>query len=554
MHSSNGATSLSRHACHSLQRRKHENGGGSGPATNPDIYVGVEKPDEPGESDFRRTIALFTLIAGRMRSEFPWPDGGGHENRSISAGYTYLAQLASHDLFLGDESAPSIRHPERRENLRVSPLMLETVYGRRPELDAYTFELGPVPDPILRRGWPRTRFRLDGVAAELDDGSRDTSRCPRRDIGRLREIRHGREVGCPLIADARNDDHAVLSQLTALFQLAHNAAMDVIEWNDQPSDPLDSANNFSAARTAITFAYRNIVRRDLLARLIAPEIRAYYEGSDDPDRFILDPAKGSVLTPEFLDAAYRIGHAMVRESYDFSHTAVHALSEILRATSLRAPRRTPLRDDWIIEWSRFFQMPDRPEPRFSRRIAPKYDAALHDPDLFLASDRPEPGGLPYRDLVRSAISGVMKIDALARRISERAPELASESAWISEPAHRQAAMKRWISPDRPAEKGSLEEAFVLNPPPMTYFLIEAAEAAKGHHLGPMASIVLGETFYRALEDEQALRALSEAEPEEVASEVFNKAIPATMSELIAWVDRHMSVNDKVFGSRSLPLI
>ncbi|PJK31696.1 peroxidase family protein [Minwuia thermotolerans] len=546
MHSATGATSLRQHVCRHLQKRTKTGTEGSGPAVNPNIYIGVEKPDHPGEMDVARTMALFRLLSDRMEREYDWPDGIDRANPNIPSGYTYLAQMASHDLFMSDNSAPSLRDPATVKNVRGRPLMLETIYGRNPELDAVAFEHASDLRGPNAIHWPRTRFRLDGVSHEVDDWSRDTSRSPRRDIGRIRNVRFGEEYGCPLVADERNDDHAILSQMTALFQLAHNAAIDSIEWNDKPSDPLDSANNFATARAALTYVFRNIVRRDLLARLLDPLVRHHYERSDDPGRFILDPPEGSVLTPEFINAAYRMGHAMVRSSYEFAEGTRHNLPEVMRSTSFRVPRRTPLGVHWIVRWSRFFEFKGAHSlPQLSRRISPKYVAALHDKQMFPASDSPEPGGLPYRDLVRSAISDVMKIDALAQLIEKRAPELAEQLPWISDEEIRRSALRNWIG----AADDEIVKEFVGNPPPGLYFLIEAAGAHKGERLGPMGSIVLAETFYRALEDHEEDRDLVQA-----AFEVFGYSVPATMGDLILWVEQHMRVDDRVFDMRSLPLI
>lgn len=550
MHSSMISDSLRKHACRQQQSRTRTKG--SGPVTDPDIYVGVEKLDDPGHIDIRRTRELFSVLNRKMQENFPWTPEEGPYNPTVPSGYTYLGQLVSHDLFAADNQAPSLRDPANRRNLRTEALALETVYGDNPELNAQVFERAPDQLGVNHLNWPRTRFRLDGVGHEVNDWSRDTSRCPRRDIGRIRDVRFGHEYGCPLIADERNDDHAIISQLTALFQLAHNTILDLIEWSEKPSDPLDSANNFATAKAALSFVYRRIVQDDLLARLIDPFVREHYEGSDDPGRFILSPPKGSVLTPDFLNAAFRIGHSMVRSEYAFNNGKAHNLPEIMRNSSFRAPGRTPLQQHWIVAWSHFFDIEGAAHrPQDSRRISPRFVAALGDSGLFpdQEDDPNEPSGLAYRDMLRTATTGVLKIDAIADRVCEKAPDLAEKSDWISDGDLRRKALSEWISSDGSDDQEGIRSEFVNNPPPNVYYLLEAAEAKRGTMAGPLGSIVLAETFYRALDGK-----IREAEMESAAAEIFGKDVPNTMPALIAWIDRHMRTEDKVFDDRALPLV
>ena len=85
-----------------------------------------------------------------------------------------------------------------------------------------------------------------------------------------------------LVADPRNDDHAVMSQLTALFALLHNGLIDIIrrrEDNNGPNGQFGAAyKRFLCAREALTAIYHNIIRNDLMRRVIHPAIYAAYYG------------------------------------------------------------------------------------------------------------------------------------------------------------------------------------------------------------------------------------------------------------------------------------
>ena len=106
--------------------------------------------------------------------------------------------------------------------------------------------------------------------------------CPFRDIARTRAENvtgidrsiAGVRVALTeaLVADPRNDDHAVMSQLTALFALLHNALIDLIrrqERNSGPNGQFGAAyKRFLCAREAVTLIYHNILRNDLMRRVI----------------------------------------------------------------------------------------------------------------------------------------------------------------------------------------------------------------------------------------------------------------------------------------------
>src|SRR6185312_13429322 len=95
-----------------------------------------------------------------------------------------------------------------------------------------------------------------------------------------------------LVADPRNDDHAVMSQLTALFALMHNGLVDIIrrhEGSTGPNGQFGAAyKRFLCARNALTAIYHNIIRNDLMRRVLHPAVYAVYHGP----------------TPDFIDCRH----------------------------------------------------------------------------------------------------------------------------------------------------------------------------------------------------------------------------------------------------------
>lgn len=558
MHSASTKQSLSSFiARYNAKRRSAKPMGFGETATPPlvpqEIYVGVEKADGSGEIDEVRTRLLFAGLTKKIeRTRFPFADNIGHTNPYIPAGYTYLAQFVAHDLTINSGLDEGLDLESQPINLRSHPLHLDCLYGYGPSIEPACYELftrRPLPQRI---GWPRTRFRLDGMSDDNFTRPADPARHPRRDIGRLVEPRGANTAGIALIADLRNDDNAVISQLTALLQLTHNTAMDVLEAGVDPVSPEESFRNFSRVRGALTHVYRKIIRHDLLPRLLNGEVVAHYEAKDSPFFDTLD--EDAFVTPEFAHAAYRAGHAMVRESYFFNSEppVEHNLMDVLRRNSERNPPKTPHNRDWIIAWSYFFDLGIR-EARASGRLEPRFETPLHDDTLFPAMEDSEPAGLAYRDLVRSATTGVRKIDTLAEQIAYSQPELAAANPWIGSPAIRQEAMRRWIEADKTIDLGELKEEAITNPPPMIYFLVEAAAAEDGFRLGPLGSLVLAETFYRALSHRRTVP-FGERDPQQDAEKIFDTPLPASMPDLIRWVDENMPLEDKTFLETDIPLI
>ena len=80
-----------------------------------------------------------------------------------------------------------------------------------------------------------------------------------------------------LVADPRNDDHAVMSQLTALLALLHNGLIDIIrrhEGNSGPNGQFGAAyKRFLCAREALVAIYQNVLRKDLMRRVF-PAVKA----------------------------------------------------------------------------------------------------------------------------------------------------------------------------------------------------------------------------------------------------------------------------------------
>src|SRR5215813_3871884 len=194
---------------------------------------GVDPLDSPAHVQSIR--GLMHRLSRRMDAEIAWPSHGDAklkhwENPSIPSGYTYLLQFVAHDLVhsaiplsisgaLGAGTA----------NARRAPLRLESLYGSGPVGSPHLYALDTPNDDR------RTKLRLGRM--RWKETPRPTG-CPFRDIARAtaenvtgvdRSIAGQRPALTEaLVADPRNDDHAIISQLTAMFALLHNGLVDLV--------------------------------------------------------------------------------------------------------------------------------------------------------------------------------------------------------------------------------------------------------------------------------------------------------------------------------------
>ncbi|WP_129273448.1 peroxidase family protein [Bradyrhizobium betae] len=490
--------------------------------------------DDPLRTDEskERLRSLMERLARRMLVVPVWEGGQGPlENADIPAGYTYLLQLVAHDLVqtsfplsVLENTATGVR------NDRAYRLKLDTIYGGGPEVCPFAYEARPKA--------ARSRLRLGGGEVNSDD---PVAMNPKgRDIAR---------VACPwdpnsqpqrltdvMIADQRNDDHAILSQLTTLFHHLHNGLLAKLSpptAGTTVSDTAATDKAFLCARGAATLIYRHIIRRDVMRRVLNRKIYNRYN-VDQPHLLSASsaqhPFRGSSIPLEFTHAAFRFGHAMVRDSYQINPANAFALGEVLRATSYSAPGNMPLHRKWIASWSHFFDVPGRPRPQSSMRISPHFSGQLSDRTLFPPIMRDGAWGLAYRDLMSAAFAGLWSVNSLVDEIRSRQPSLIGSDPLLEDRGYRVAQLRAWLEQNR----GELTDADIqtlANDPPLSfYILFEAAAgpndpAKQGKTLGTLGSIIVAEVIFGAM--------LEGRIPDETASSPLREALSRLSSRIYA---------------------
>jgi hypothetical protein len=248
---------------------------------------GIDPLTAPDHCEKIRT--LMNRLSRRMDAQLHWPVHGDAtiehwENPGIPSGYTYLLQFVAHDLVhsaiplsvtgvLGADTA----------NARRTALRLETLYGNGPVGSPFVYAQD-TPNDDRRTKLRLGRMRWNDKEVESGCPFRDIARTPAENVTGIDRSIPGVRAALTeaLVADPRNDDHALMSQLTALLALLHNGLVDVVR-RGEPA-VANNANlgaaykRFLCARDALTAIYHTIIRKDLMKRVLHPAIHAAYAG------------------------------------------------------------------------------------------------------------------------------------------------------------------------------------------------------------------------------------------------------------------------------------
>jgi hypothetical protein len=271
--------------------------------------------------------ALRLALANAMTAESSTPD-----DPRMPAGFTYLGQFIDHDLTFDRTQAALGENVSVRDLIqgRSPALDLDCLYGRGPENDedqrfysdgirlkTGTTAATPFPDSVANRD-------LEGFDL------------PRSGVGSTKSDRRK-----AVIPDLRNDENLAVAQTHLAFIHFHNRMVEKLARKGIPSALL-----FNAARRRVVRHYQWMVVTDLLPRIVeknvledvfkngrkvfevipAPgddcESLFYLRGSEggDPGRAHMWVRPGDMPTMpiEFSVAAYRLGHSMIRDTYQWN--------------------------------------------------------------------------------------------------------------------------------------------------------------------------------------------------------------------------------------------
>ena len=524
-------------------------------------------------------------LAARMKARLEWGDVPPRQqgleelvrkdrpdirdNPYLPSGYTYLLQFVAHDMVatrLPFWAATNL--DQDTANDRDHRLGLDTLYGDGP----HAMRMIYAPDgPGDHR---RSKLNV-GRSGPVPTGNGGAI-CPFRDIARLKLSNTAADLPGmtePLIADPRNDDHAVISQLTMVFSHLHNIFID-LQGESTPDAATadfvrDAAKRFARAREATTLVYRHVIRDDLLKRLLHPSVLALYSTGRPPFLDALAGARGAGVPLEFSHGAFRFGHAMVKDSYHvnagspaFGQFMKDALNQFSSASNTRMG---PLPASWVVQWSNFFNIPGVTDPNrinLSRRIGPSEPMALST--TAVGPIDPSGGaGVFYRDLISGELANLWPVSELLSAMREHealAPivngsPLLRDDFWQNEimawlrGGDFQGGPRPWAGLREEAEADDIA-ALCVDPPLLFFLLFEAFKDSEslGCRLGRFGSILVADPLFGELNNrlpsEEQYGSLSEQlgtiHPE-FRDMAFER--PATMAAVIRFIDRHLQASD-----------
>lgn len=402
-------------------------------------------------------------------------DAGPAVQSKMPAPYTYLGQFIDHDITLTAavgavkpdellkqaEVRPLARNSTRSllRNRRTSGFDLDSLYGQQP----------PADEAELAVPFSGDRFDLGFVSP---NGNRPPGKSDDNDLPRVADsdsVRH-REAR---IGDPRNDENTIIAQMHLAFLKFHNAVV-------------NHGFAFDEARKLVTQHYQWVVLTDFLPRICDPTI--VHSVLQKGTRLYRPRATEKFMPFEFAAAAYRFGHSMVRETYDFNRNfrripgqgaqSDGTLELMFKFTKKMGDLggKPTLPENWIIEWDMMFA--DRAMP-----IDPTLTSMLSK----LPGENDVMAVLAGRNLVRGHLFSLPTGQALADAVLPAGMRLTlSELEEGCRPPDTVGAKGQWET---------LKEVQMQDRTPLWFYILaEARVKGQGDRLGPLGSLKVAETI------------------------------------------------------------
>jgi hypothetical protein len=385
-----------------------------------------------------------------------------------------------------------MRHPVEQDKMRVG-----TAHGA-----------GPLPDGLdPHRDLPRygqVQAEVREAALRLAEAS-----MPPEDFQKFRDNLDGRA----LIGDMRNDENLIVAQFHLSFLRFHNRVVDFLNANNT-----GWIADYHSAKTLTRLHYQWLIIEGYLKQVCDPDVvdrilddRAshFFKFRAECDDRQQQRRLGNALPLEFSVAAYRFGHTMVRNVYDYNSNFGRPgngilpnapFDEIFAFTGgggFRGLPRVP--ENWVIDWSRFVGTnPHDSSDGEPARVARRIDTELAPPLGSMVNEANDEPDLAVKELFKH----------LARRNLRRGYNLKLPTG---QAAHSYLKQHGAVNSDPITDVGSLFDAkpglqsFLRNSnsrlherTPLWFYCLAEAENAGGNRLGELGSWIVASTFIGVL--------------------------------------------------------
>ena len=390
----------------------------------------------------------------------------------LPGGFTYLGQFIDHDITADKtEGLPAgTVDPQDIEQGRSPSLDLDSVYGGGPDGSPKLYE----DDKI--------HLRIGHTTGRPDFGVTDSfpNDLPRDPMGKA------------IIGDHRNDENLAVAQIHLAFLKFHNKVADQVIAKGV-ADP------FREARKIVTQHYQSIVLHYFVPWLadesVCEDVRKNGRKFFNPKG--LSKGKFPCMPIEFSVGAYRFGHSLVRNQYEWNRVfnsssgipaSLSLLFEFSKLSGNLGGSPT-LPSDWIVDWTRLFDFSDNPgasnhpQSNKTRLIDTRLALKLGDLPEFQADPEPHKRALAVRNLLRGRLVGLPTGQEVAAAIG--VTPLTPEQ--LTAGPHGDILRANGLQTDTPL---------------FYYVLREAMVQQGGQRLGQVGSRILVETFHGLIECSQ----------------------------------------------------
>jgi hypothetical protein len=408
--------------------------------------------------------------------------GGGGASQ-IPAGFTYLGQFIDHDLtfdktnvMLGENVSPV-----ELLQARSPSLDLDSLYGAGPT-DPGSAKFYEADGLHLKMG---KTAAIDGIQAkegfDLPRGAGTTAKARRRAI----------------IPDPRNDENLAIAQLHLAFIRFHNRVLDTLPASVPPSQ------RFARARAKVTKHYQWMIRTDYLPRICAQGVvnNVFTQGRKAFEVGAV-PTDVPTMPIEFSVAAFRLGHSMIRRTYNWNRIFDDGSGSLdllftfsAGSGNLGGGQRLP--SNWIADFRRLYDFTEAgrdnlavPEGKFNRAM--RIDTTLVSPLRTLPRFPPEEANLAFRNLTRAKMVRLATGQQMATFLKNKGVTLTKLTSTQIRDGNNGATLDGLSQPQR---------TVLLKDTPLWFYILREAELGQGKLRGVGARIV-AETFHRAMEGSQ----------------------------------------------------